>query len=150
MSDRKGSQCALYGQGVDREPWRRPFGDWDIEILCPAYALGVDPLVLVLDISGQYVHTWQLAYCEPLGILHSLLIEIGAVLPHAFIKPPRNMGTYLISHCLKAGECYSCVLTKREAYWMLCRYRQVCLSKPGVASRVAAYLQDIESKVSKG
>jgi hypothetical protein len=32
---------------------------------------------------------------------------------------------------------------------MLCRYRQVYLSKPRVTSRVLAYLQDIESEVRK-
>jgi hypothetical protein len=26
------------------------------------------------------------------------------VLPHKFMRPPSRRGTYVISHCLKAGE----------------------------------------------
>jgi hypothetical protein len=29
---------------------------------------------------------------------------LTGVLPQAFIIPPRNTGTYVISHCLKTGE----------------------------------------------
>lgn len=41
-------------------------------------------------------------------LLESLLLMArGGLLPHLFIRPPRNMGTYLMSHCLNAGEFYS-------------------------------------------
>jgi hypothetical protein len=33
-----------------------------------------------------------------------LLTVRGGLLPHAFIKPPRSIGIYVISHCLKTGE----------------------------------------------
>jgi hypothetical protein len=39
-----------------------------------------------------------------------LLMAIGGVLPQAFMRPPRKMGVYLMSHCLKAGEFWLRVL----------------------------------------
>jgi hypothetical protein len=33
-----------------------------------------------------------------------LLMAMGAVFPHVFIRPPKKMGTYLMSHCLNEGE----------------------------------------------
>ena len=35
---------------------------------------------------------------------HLLLICSGGLLSHCFIKPPRKIGTYVISHCLKTGK----------------------------------------------
>lgn len=34
---------------------------------------------------------------------YTMLLLTG-VLPHAFMMPARNTGTYVISHCLKTGE----------------------------------------------
>jgi hypothetical protein len=31
-------------------------------------------------------------------------MAMGVLLPHAFINPPRKMGTYVISHDLNTGE----------------------------------------------
>ena len=54
------------------------------------------------------------------------------MLPHAFISPPRKIGTYVISHCLNTGE-----------FLFYCQSR--CLCKKWVV-----YFEDVESDVSEG
>lgn len=49
------------------------------------------------------IHT-RVDICSDYRVICLLLIATGAVLPHCFIKPPRNMGTYWTSTCLNAGE----------------------------------------------
>lgn len=116
--------------------------DGKVEIAGPALAFLFDPLVFV---CGGMMPSVSRVDCkvEWGGFRHSLLISIGAVLPHAFMTPPRRIGTYVTSQCLKAGEFWVYRLSsqhwnkkpavdKRGLLWLL------ILSKPSVARQCIA------------
>lgn len=70
-----------------------------------------------------------------------LLMAIGAVFPHVFIRPPKKTGTYLISHCLNDGEFWE----KRQLHPGPFMRSRTALSVVGVQT----CLQKIERNVCK-
>lgn len=52
-------------------------------------------------------------------VWHLLLTVNGGGLPHAFIKPPRKIGIYVISHCLKTGKFYTTLLALNKTPFII-------------------------------